>query len=139
MPLSEDIAFTTDGAFTIREAFTCYKDNQGGPLFTSIESTQTGGTYHFLFNEKDEAGAEKALLGINAKFDSIGSWNERNLHYIYIAEDEVNVAGVHPKSQGSDFSKNHYKNMCGYILMEIKINVLHKPPRNKINNELHLC
>jgi hypothetical protein len=40
MPLSEDIAFATDGAFTIREAFTCYKDNRGGPLFTSFKSTQ---------------------------------------------------------------------------------------------------
>jgi hypothetical protein len=45
MSLSEDIAFTTDSAFTIREAFTCYKDKQCGPLFTCIESTQTGGTY----------------------------------------------------------------------------------------------
>jgi hypothetical protein len=39
MPLSEYIAFTTDGAFAIGEAFTYYKNKQGGPLFTSIEST----------------------------------------------------------------------------------------------------
>jgi hypothetical protein len=36
MPLSGDISFATDGAFTIREAFTCYKDKQGDDLFTSI-------------------------------------------------------------------------------------------------------
>jgi hypothetical protein len=36
MTLSGDISFATDGAFTIRESFTCYKDKQGDPLFTSI-------------------------------------------------------------------------------------------------------
>jgi hypothetical protein len=48
-------------------------------------------------------------------------------------EDEVTVAGVHPKSQGSDFWQNHYKTMCGSIPMEIKTNVLQKPPPNKRN------
>jgi hypothetical protein len=80
MPLSEDISFTTDSAFTIREAFTCYKDKQDGPLFTSIESTQMGGTYRFLFNEKYAVEVDKALLSIDAKLKSIGSWNESNVH-----------------------------------------------------------
>jgi hypothetical protein len=109
MPLSEEISFAMDGAFTIREAFTCYKDKQGGPLFTSIESTQTGGTYCFLFNEKHAVEVDKALLGIDAKLESIGSWDESNVHYRYITDDEVNVTGIHPKSQGSDFWQNYYK------------------------------
>jgi hypothetical protein len=128
MPLSEDVALAMDSAFASREAFACYKDKQGGPLLTSIESTQTGGTYCFLFYEKDAAEVYKALLGIYAKLDSIGSWNESNLHYRYITEDEVTVAGVHPKSQGLDFWQNYYKTMCGSIPPEIKTNVLHKPP-----------
>jgi hypothetical protein len=109
MPPSEDISFATDGAFTIREAFTCYKYKQGGPLFTSIESTQTGGTYRFLFNKKDAVEVDKALLGIDAKLESIGSWDESNVHYRYITGDEVTVTGIHPKPQGSDFWQNHYK------------------------------
>jgi hypothetical protein len=32
MPLSGYISFATYGSFTIREAFTCYKDKQGGTL-----------------------------------------------------------------------------------------------------------
>jgi hypothetical protein len=131
MPLSEDIAFATDGAFTIREAFTCYKDKQGGPLFTSIESTQTGGIYRFMFSEKDAAEVDKALLGIDAKLHSIGAWDESNLHYRYISEDEVTAKGVYPKSHGLDFWNNHYKTMCGSIPTEIKTNVLQKPPQNK--------
>jgi hypothetical protein len=51
---------------------------------------------------------DKALLDIDAKLDSIRTWDEINLHYRYISEDEVTVAGVHPKSQGSDFWHNHY-------------------------------
>jgi hypothetical protein len=73
MPLSEDIALAMDSAFTSREAFTCYKDNQDGQLFTSIKSAQTGSTYRFIFNEKDALEVDKALLGIDAELDSIGS------------------------------------------------------------------
>jgi hypothetical protein len=115
MPLSKDISFSTDGAFMIREAFTCYKDKQGGPLFTANESTQTGGSYRFLFNEKDAVEVDKALLGIDAKLESIGSWNESNIHNRYITDDEVTVTGIHHKSQSSDFWQNHYKNMYGSI------------------------
>jgi hypothetical protein len=81
MPLSGDISLYTDGTFTIREAFTCYKDKQGDPLFTSIESTQTDGAYRFLFNDKKSVEVDNALLEIDVKLDSIGMWNERNLHY----------------------------------------------------------
>jgi hypothetical protein len=133
MPLSGDSSFNTDGAFTIREAFNCYKDKQGIPLFKSIESTQPGGTYCLLFNKKDAVEVGTALLGIDATLDSIGSWKESNLHYRYIMEDEVNVAGVHPKSQGSDVWKSHYKIMCGSVPTEIKTNALQRPPRNKMN------
>jgi hypothetical protein len=83
MPLSEDISFATHSALTIREAFTCYKDKQGGPLFTYIESTQTGGTYRFFFNKKDAVEVDKALLGIYTKLESIGFWNEIYVHYRY--------------------------------------------------------
>jgi hypothetical protein len=76
-----------DGAFTIREAYTCYKVKQGDPLFTSIELTQPGGTYNLLFNDKHVGEVDKALLGIGSKLDSIGMWNEINLHYHYIIDE----------------------------------------------------
>jgi hypothetical protein len=106
---------------------------QGGPLFTSIESTKTVGTYRFIFNEKDAVEVDKSQLGIDAKLESIGSWDESNVNYRYITDDEVTFTGIHPKSQGSDFWQNHYKNMCSTIPTEIKTNLLHKPPQHKIN------
>jgi hypothetical protein len=63
IPLSGDISFVTDGAFMIREDLTCNKHKHGDPLFTSIESTQMGGTYHFIFNDKNEVDVDNALLG----------------------------------------------------------------------------
>jgi hypothetical protein len=68
-----------------------------------------GGTYRFLFNEKHVVEVDKALLRIDTKLDSIGTWNESNLHYRYSTDDEVNIAGVHPKTQGSDFWQKNYK------------------------------
>jgi hypothetical protein len=55
------------------------------------------------------------------------------MHYRYITDEYVNVAGVHPKTQGSEFWQNHYKQMCGSTPTEIKTNVMQPPPRNKRN------
>jgi hypothetical protein len=58
------------------------------------------------------------------KLDLIGDWNESNLHYRYIMNDDVTMAGVQLKTQGADFWQNHCKKMFGSIPTEINANMM---------------
>jgi hypothetical protein len=75
METPETATFGHNGSFTLREAFLSYKDDAGASIFSSIEATQTGGTYRFLFNENNRAAVDMILTDIAEKLEAIGNWH----------------------------------------------------------------
>jgi hypothetical protein len=80
METPETATFGHNGLFTLREAFLSYKDDAGEPIFRAIEATQTGGTYHFLFNDNNHAAVDMILTDIDEKLEAILNWNDAPVH-----------------------------------------------------------
>jgi hypothetical protein len=107
--------FVHNGMFTLREAFLSYKDDSGEPIFSGIEATQKSGTYSLLFNEKNHKAVDTLLVGVDAKLDAVGNWNDASVHYRNITMDDVEVSGQNDQAQGKSFWQEHNKLMSGTI------------------------
>jgi hypothetical protein len=83
--------FGHNGMFTLREAFLSYNNDSGEPIFSSIEATQTSGSYRLLFNEKNTNVVNTTLIKVDARLDAIGNWNDAPVHYRCITVDRVKV------------------------------------------------
>jgi hypothetical protein len=66
---------------TLRDVFYQYKDSEGKQLIDAIENTNTGGTYRFLFHEKNTESIDNMLNNLDATLDEIGAWGECDVHY----------------------------------------------------------
>jgi hypothetical protein len=120
--------------FTLREAFLSYTDPSSEPIFTGIEAAQTEGMYHLLFNNKNGDLVDKIMLDIDAKLDSIGNWDDSQVHYRYITLDDVEVAGHKEQGQRKSFWQDHYKLMCGSIPDIVHTNTFYRPPQRRSPN-----
>jgi hypothetical protein len=69
-----------------------YEDSEGKQLIDAIEKTSTGGTYRFLFHEKE-----------TESIDNIGAWGECDVHYRYMTAYPIGVVGRVAKSTPTDF------------------------------------
>jgi hypothetical protein len=78
METPETESFGHSGPFTLREAFLSYNDDTGASIFSPIEATKTGGTYRFLFNDKNRASVDMILTDIDEKLEAIGNWDDRH-------------------------------------------------------------
>jgi hypothetical protein len=85
----ETETFGNNGSFTLRDAFLSYKDDSGASIFSTIEATQTGGTYRFLFNENNCVSVDMILSDIDEKLEAIGNWDDATVPYRYITTDGV--------------------------------------------------
>jgi hypothetical protein len=81
--------FGHNGMLTLHEAFLSSKDESGEPIFSVIGATQTSGTYHLLFNEKNHEALDKIMIDVDEKLDAIGNWNDKSANYRYIVMDDV--------------------------------------------------
>jgi hypothetical protein len=43
------------------------------------------------------------LIGLDAKLDAIGNWNDASVYYRYITMDDVEVSGQNAQAQGKSF------------------------------------
>jgi hypothetical protein len=75
---AEDIDAAT---FTLRDIFYQYKDDDGGQLFDTIEKTNTGGTYIFLFNKSKIETVDNMLQNLDATLDAFGAWDDCDVHF----------------------------------------------------------
>jgi hypothetical protein len=66
---------------TLREIFYQYKDDSGGKLFDAIEKTNTGGTYIFIFHERNTETVDNMLSNLDATLDAFGAWNDCDVHF----------------------------------------------------------
>jgi hypothetical protein len=103
METPETATFGHNGMFTLREAFLSYKDDAGELIFSSIEATQTGGTYRLLFNDNSHATVDMILTDIDEKRESIGNWDDESVHYRYITMEDVEVSGKNAQAQRTSF------------------------------------
>jgi hypothetical protein len=62
-------------------------------LIDAIEKTNTGGTYRFLFHEKNIELINNMLNNLDATLDEIGVWGECDVHYRYMTAYPIIVVG----------------------------------------------
>jgi hypothetical protein len=126
----ETATFGNNGSSTVREAFLSYKYDAGASIFSAIEATQTGGTYHFLFNDNNSVSVDMILTDIDEKLEAIGNWDDATVHYRYITTHEVEVSGKNAQAQGKFFWQEHYKLMSGTNLEVVdtgQVVICHRP------------
>jgi hypothetical protein len=92
---------------SLRDMFYQYKDAEGKQLIDSIEKTNTGGTYRFLFHEKKTKLIDNMLNNLDAALDEIGAWGECDAHYRYMMTYPIGVVGRVAKSTPTAFWTNN--------------------------------
>jgi hypothetical protein len=78
---------------SLRDVFYKYKDSEGKQLIKAIEKTNTGGTYIFLFHEKNTESIDNMLNNLDATLDEIGAWGECDVHCRYMTAYPIGVVG----------------------------------------------
>jgi hypothetical protein len=131
METPETETFWHNGSFTLREAFLSYKDDAGASILSTIEATQSGGTYCFLFNDNDRASVDMILTAIDEKVEAIGNWNNATVHYRYIKTEDVEVSGKNVETQGKSFWQEHYKLMSVTIPEVVDTNTFDRPHQRR--------
>jgi hypothetical protein len=84
-----------------------YKDSEGKQLIESIDKTNTGGTYIFIFHEKKTESIDNMLNDLDATLDEIGAWGECDVHYRCMTAYPIGVVGIISKSAPTAFWTNH--------------------------------
>jgi hypothetical protein len=92
---------------SLRDVFYQYKDREGKQLIDTIDKTNTGGTYRFLFHEKKIELIDNMLNNLDATLDDIGAWGECDVHYRYVTVYPIGVVGRVEKSTPTAFWTNH--------------------------------
>jgi hypothetical protein len=91
----------------LREIFYRYKDKDGGQqLFDAINKTNTGGTYRFLFHERNMDTAGKMPGNLDATVDASGAWDGCDIHFRYFTALSISVVGRIAKSTPTAFWEN---------------------------------
>jgi hypothetical protein len=97
-----------DEGTTIREMFMKHLDNKGNALFHSMEHTNTSGVYRLLFDETNTAQVDTMLATVDDSLDALGYWDNVDAHFRYHRNEKVNIVGIHPWGEHSDFWKKHF-------------------------------
>jgi hypothetical protein len=92
---------------TLHKIFYQYKDDDGGQLFDAIEKMSTGGTYRFLFHERNVETVDNMLSNCDATFDAFGAWGDCDVHFRYTTALPISVVGRVSKSTPTAFWANY--------------------------------
>jgi hypothetical protein len=93
---------------TIREMFMKHPDNKGNALFHSMEQTNNYDVYRLLFDESNTEQVDTLLGTIDESLDAVGDWDNADSHYRYHIHEKVNIVGIQPRGEKSDFWKKHF-------------------------------
>jgi hypothetical protein len=119
---------------TIREMFMKHLDNKGNALFHSMEHTNKYDVYRLLFDESNTEQVDTLIGTIDESLDAMGDWDNADSHYRYHSHEKVNIVGIQPRGEQSDFWK---KDFAGFVKNSIPSVIdtshLHKPPKGRKN------
>jgi hypothetical protein len=109
-------------------------DNKGNALFHSMEHTNTTDLYRLLFDESNTEQVYTLLGTIDESLDVMGDWDNADSHYRYHCHEKVNIVGIQPRGEKSDFWKKHFAGFVkNPIPSVIDTSHLHQPPKGRKN------
>jgi hypothetical protein len=121
----------------IREMFMKHLDNRGNALFHSMEHTNTSGKYRLLFDETYSVQVDTLLAIIDKSLNALCDWNNAGAHFRYNINAKVNIIGIQPRGEQTDFWKKHFAGFAkATISTEIDTAHLHQPPKSRQNNRV---
>jgi hypothetical protein len=119
---------------TIREMFMNHLDTKGNALFHSMEHTNTSDVYRLLFDEANTEQVDTLIGTIDESLDAMDDCNNADSHYRYHSHEKVNIVGIQPRGEQSDFWKKH---IAGFVKNSIPSVIdtshLHQPPKGRHN------
>jgi hypothetical protein len=119
---------------TIREMFMKHLDNKGVALFHSMDHTNNSDVYRLLFYESNTEQVDTLPGTIDEWLDAMGDWDNADSHYIYHIHEKVNIVGIQPRGEQSDFWKKHFAVfVTNSIPSVIDTSHLHQPPKGRKN------
>jgi hypothetical protein len=78
-------------------------DNKGNALFLSMEHTNNSDVYRPLFDEANTEQVDTLLGTIDESLDAMGDWYNADAHYRFHSHEKVNIVGIQPLGEQSDF------------------------------------
>jgi hypothetical protein len=90
---------------TIREFLMKHLYNKGNALCHSMEHTHTYDVYRLLFDETKTEQVDTLLATIDKSLDALGDWDNADSHYRFHSHEKVNIVGIQPRGEQSDFWK----------------------------------
>jgi hypothetical protein len=117
---------------TIREMFMKHLDNKVNPLFHSMEHANNSDVYHFLFDESNTEQVDTLLGTIDESLDEMGDWDNADSNYRYHSHEKVNIVGIQPRGEQSDFWKKYFAGFVKHSSPSvIDTSHLHQPPKSR--------
>jgi hypothetical protein len=67
-------------------------------MFDAIKKTNTGGTYIFLFHERNTETVDNMMSNMDATLDVFGAWDDCDVHCRYMSALPISEMGRDAKS-----------------------------------------
>jgi hypothetical protein len=64
--------------------------------------------FRLLFDESSTEQVDTLLGKIDESLDAMGDWDNADSHYRYHSHKKVNIVGIQPRGEHSDFWKKHF-------------------------------
>jgi hypothetical protein len=120
---------------TMREMLTKHLENKGNALFHSMEHTNTSGVYRLMFDETNIEKVDTLLATIDESLDALGDKDNADAYLRYQSNEKVNIVGIQPRVEQSDFWKNHFAGFVKTIVSTvIDTSHLQQSPKYRQNN-----
>jgi hypothetical protein len=117
---------------TIIEMFMKNLDNKGNALFHSMEHTHTSDVYRLLFDETNTEQVDTLLANIYESLDALGDWDNADIHCRFHSHEKVNIVGIQPRGEQSDFWKKPFAGFVNNSIPSITdTSHLHQPPKGR--------
>jgi hypothetical protein len=133
---NDDVDMEGSGT-TIRDFFMKHLDNKGSALFQIMDNTNTSDVYRLLFDETNTEQVDTLLGTIDESLDALGDWYNADANYRFHSHEKVNIVGIQPRGEQSDFWKKHFAGFVkNSIPSVIDTSHLHQPPKGRQNNRV---
>jgi hypothetical protein len=99
-----------------------------------MEHTNNSDVYRLLFDESNTEQVDTLLGTIDESLDAMGHWDNTYSHYRYHSHEKVNIVGIQPRGEQSEFWKKHFAGFVKNPIPPVKdTSHLHQPPKGRKN------